>query len=357
MATTEELIALYIQTDERLRALIQTLLDGNISNRRKQQLLQQVDAIIDELTNDAGQGLADLIGNEYRNGSNTAVAQLVAAGIAREVMDVTVNAIVHQGAAQAISDEGFYSILEASEHMSRDAKQRIEDAVRIANEQSLIEGVSRRQATQNAVAKVNKQGITGMIASNGAEIPADKYMAGVVQYHQRKAHVTATENMAVQNGQDLVYVNFVGITCSLCAKYQGRVYSISGNDKRFPKLDLRPPYHSHCVHSLSVWVEEYTPVLEIEKTIKDSNRPFEDNRSEANMNRYNELQREKSRKNETRKQWIRYKAVLPNDMPNLQQFAGHKVRGTKKYGELQELYREVNQINRNTNLSTNLTNR
>lgn len=132
-----------------------------------------------------------------------------------------------------ISDDGFYSILEASEHMSRDAKQRIEDAVRIANEQSLIEGVNRRQATQNAVAKVNKQGITGMIAKNGAEIPADKYMAGVVQYHQRKAHVTGTENMAVQNGQDLVYVNFVGITCSLCAKYQDRVYSISGNDKRF----------------------------------------------------------------------------------------------------------------------------
>lgn len=343
MVNTEELIALYVLADERLRALIQTLLDGNISNRRKQQILQQVDAIIAELTDGAGQGLAELIGNEYRSGAVRTVEQLVTAGIAREALDVTVKAITHQRAAQAISDEGFYSILEASEHMSRDTKKRIEDAIRIANEQSLIQGVSRRQATQNAVAQVNKQGITGMIAKNGARIPADKYMAGVVHYHQRKAHVTGIENMAVQNGQDLVYVNFVGITCSLCAKYQGRVFSISGKDKRFPKLDLRPPYHSHCVHSLSVWMEEYTPADEVEQTIKESNRPFDkDNRTEVNILRYNELQREKSRKNETRKQWIRYKAVLPNDTPDLKQFASHKVRGTKKYGELQELYREVN---------------
>lgn len=343
MATSEELIAQYVQTDERLRALVQSLEDGNISNRRRQLLLRQVEVIVEELTSKAGQGLADLVGSEYRNGAAVVVEQMTAAGIAAETVDSSLKTIIHQQAAQTISDEGFYSILEASEHMSRDAKRRIETAVSRANEQSLIQGVSRRQATQNAVAEVNKQGITGMIAKNGAEIPADKYMAGVVQYHQRKAHVTGTENMAVQNGQDLVYVNSVGITCSMCAKYQGRVYSISGADKRFPKLELRPPYHSHCVHSISVWVEEYTPATEVEQTIKDSNRSFQqESRTEANIKRYNELQREKSRKNETRKQWIRYKATLPNDTPDLKQFASNKVRGTKKYGELQELYRKVN---------------
>ncbi|NUU62689.1 phage minor capsid protein [Paenibacillus agri] len=342
MATTEELIAMYVQTDERLRALVDQLRDGNISSHRKQQLLLQVDVIIAELTSDAGQGLADLIGTEYRSGAAVAVEQIVAAGIAREALDVTVKAIMHQGAAQAISDEGFYSILEASEHMSRDAKQRIEDAVRIANEQSFMQGVSRRQATQNAVALVNKQGITGMVAKNGARIPADKYMAGVVQYHQRKAHVTGVENMATQNDHDLVYINFVGITCPVCAVYQGRVYSISGDDSRFPKLEFRPPYHSHCVHSMSVWLEEFTPAAEVEQMIIASNRPFKDNRTVANMKRYNELQQEKSRKNATRKQWIRYKAVLPEDTPDLRQFASHKVRGTAKYVELQELYRKVN---------------
>jgi len=76
--------------------------------------------------------------------------------------------------------------------------------------------------------------------------------------------------------------------------------------------------------------------------IEQSNRPFVDNRTEANIRRYNELQREKSRKNATRKQWIRYKAVLPDDTPDLRTFASMKARNTQTYQELQEAYRRIN---------------
>jgi Phage minor capsid protein 2. len=342
MEDIDQLIALYVNTDERLRDLVQSLEDGNLSTRRKDQLLQQIDAIISELTGQAGEQMAGIVGDSYRAGTSAAVEQMVAAGFARESINQTIKTVVHQGAAQAIMDEAFYSILEASDNMSADAKKRIEDAARAANAKSLIEGMSRREATRQAVADLNSRGINGIIAKNGAQIPADKYMAGVVHYHQRKAHVTGAENMIVQNGIDLVYVNFVGITCELCAKYQGRVYSISGSDSRFPKLEQRPPYHSHCVHSLSAWIEEYTPTDEIERMLVASNRPFTDNRTEGNIRRYNELQREKSRKNETRKQWIRYKAVLPNDTPDLRTFASQKARGTKRYRELVKDYRKVN---------------
>ncbi|QWU17383.1 Phage minor capsid protein 2 [Paenibacillus sophorae] len=342
MATPDEIIALYIAADERLRRLLQELESGNLTARRQRELEQQIDAIIAELTGEVGQQLAELIGEQYRAGAMAAVEQLAAAKVTVELINDSLEPIIHQQAAQAIMDEAFYSILEASEHMTADAKRRIRDIVQAANQLSMVDGVSRRKATKQAISDANAQGITGMVAKNGARIPAEKYMASVVQFHQRKAHVTGVEQMAIQNDRDLLYVNYVGITCSICAKYQGRVYSISGNDPRFPRLERRPPYHSHCVHSMSVWVEEYTSAAEIEQAIQDSNRPFEDNRTEANIRRYEELQREKSRKNETRKQWIRYKAVLPNDTPNLKQFASHKVRGTKKYAELQELYRKVN---------------
>jgi hypothetical protein len=120
------------------------------------------------------------------------------------------------------------------------------------------------------------------------------------------------------------------------------VYSISGNDLRFPKLELRPPYHAHCVHSISAWIEEYTPTDEVERMIAASNRPFTDNRIEANIRRYNEIQRDVARKNETRKQWMRYKAVLPDDTPDLRTFAAQKARNTQSYRDLQEGYRKVN---------------
>ena len=343
MATSaEKIIALYVRADERLRELVQSLEDGSISQRRKNELLRQVEAIIAELTGQTGQQMAGMISESYHAGAAEAVTSMIRAGMASESINTTLRPLIHQRAAQAIMDEAFYSILEASDNMSADAKRRIEEAVRRANERSLLTGTSRREATHQAVAELNQQGITGIVTRNGARVPADKYMSGVIHYHQRKAHVTGTENMAIQNGIDLVYVNAVGITCEYCAKYQGRVYSISGNDPRFPKLEQRPPYHSHCVHSLTPWIEELTSPDEVQRMIEQSNRPFVDNRTEANIRRYNELQREKSRKNATRKQWIRYKAVLPDDTPDLRTFASMKARNTQSYRELQEVYRKVN---------------
>lgn len=344
MLTIDGLITLYTRTDERLRELIQQLEEGSWSRRRKEELLRQVSEIIEELTGKAGQQMALLIGDGYRAGALATVESLTAAGIALDTIEQTLKPLIHTQAAQAIMDEAFYSILEASEHMTNDAKRRIEDAVRAANEQSLVEGVNRRQATKQAVADLNARGITGMIAKNGARIPADKYMSSVVHYHQRKAHVTGSENMSVQNGYDLVYVNYVGITCEMCATKQGRVYSISGKDKRFPPFEgNKPPYHSHCVHSATPWLEEYATPEEKEKMIADSNRPFVDNRTERNINRYKEIQQLKSQKNETRKQWIRYKSAMPNETPDLKTFASHKARNTQAYQDLQAGNRKVNE--------------
>ncbi len=342
MADAEKLIALYTRAGERLLELIRSLESGSFSRRPKEKLLQQIDGILAGLTDGAAQSMALLLAEAYKEGVGEAADSMRTQGVPEDQINTTLEPLIHQQAVQAIMDESFIRILEATDNMSQDAKRRIEEAVRTATERMLTEGVSRRQATREAVARLAQQEITGIIASNGARIPADKYMAGVVQYNLRKAHVTGAENTIVQNGLDLVYVNYVGITCEYCAKYQGRVYSISGKDPRFPKLELRPPYHAHCVHSLSAWVEEYQTADEVERMIAASNRPFTDNRTEANIRRYNEIQRDKARKNETRKQWIRYKAVLPNDTPNLRQFASLKARNAAKYRELVDDYRRVN---------------
>lgn len=342
MADAEKLIALYTRAGERLLDLIRSLESGSYSRRRKEKLLQQIDEILAGLTDDAAQSMAELLAEAYKEGVGEAADSMRAQGVPEEQINTVLEPLIHQQAVQAIMDDSFMRILEATDNMSQDAKRRVEEAVRTATERMLTEGVSRRQATKEAVARLAQQEITGIIAKNGARIPADKYMNGVVQYNLRKAHVTGAENTIVQNGLDLVYVNYVGITCEYCSKYQGRVYSISGTHQRFPRLENRPPYHSHCVHSLSAWIEEYQPADEVERMLAASNRPFTDNRTEENIQRYNEIQRDKARKNETRKQWIRYKAVLPNDTPNLRQFASLKARDAQTYRELQEAYRKVN---------------
>jgi hypothetical protein len=339
MDKAEKLIQMYSEASFYLLGLIQSLEEGP-TKKRKQQLLRQIRELIASLSENAAQISRDIIEESYEAGSTEAVKQLKAQGVAKEIIEPTLKTVIHTRAIQAMVDEVFYRILEVNDHMSSDAKERIEEAVFRANRRSLIEGVSRRQATKDALAEINQKGITGIVAKNGAEIPAEKYMANVIQYHQRKAHVEGVINRLIENKKELVYINSVGITCDHCAKYQGRVYSITGGDNRFPKLDQRPPYHGHCVHSASAWVEDYHDELEVKKAMKDSNKPFTDSRSESNIKKYEDLQKEKSKKNDARKQWIRYKARMP-DLPDLKTFASQKARNTKKFQEWMEDYRKV----------------
>jgi hypothetical protein len=64
--------------------------------------------------------------------------------------------------------------------------------------------------------------------------------------------------------------------CRLCGAYQGKVYSITGKDKRFPSLFntvLKNGYalpHPNCRHEFIPWFEEAESPEDVEKAIKNS---------------------------------------------------------------------------------------
>lgn len=109
-----------------------------------------------------------------------------------------------------------------------------------------------------------------------------------------------TKNTLFTNAShsDLVIMDAHGSTCPECAKYQGRVYSISGKSKRFPKV---PDFyfalggvHQDCSHTFWPYIEgisdsqlEYTLSVHPLKDkrygkniVAFSNRPFVDDRTE-----------------------------------------------------------------------------
>ena len=101
---------------------------------------------------------------------------------------------------------------------------------------------------------------------------------------------------------DLVEIPYLGCACGECAKYQGRIYSVTGNDSRFPLLPdfIRETgrIHPGCSHYLlpAFGVETYiTKYITMEdgsiKTVYvdpiiNSNRPFVDDRNEYDKRRY-----------------------------------------------------------------------
>lgn len=87
---------------------------------------------------------------------------------------------------------------------------------------------------------------------------------------------------AKELGTDLVEASYHRGCCGECAKYRGRWFSISGKDKRFPKMPV--DYGCTCegidFSPVIYGISEPTYADEIEDIIEYSNRPFVDDRTE-----------------------------------------------------------------------------
>lgn len=105
-------------------------------------------------------------------------------------------------------------------------------------------------------------------------------------------------------GTDLVEASYHRGCCAECAKYRKRWFSISGNDKRFPKMPI--DYGCTCegitFDPVIYGISEPTYSDEIDDIIAYSNRPFVDDRTKDELLIYSI-----SRKNEeNEKMWAAY---------------------------------------------------
>jgi len=124
---------------------------------------------------------------------------------------------------------------------------------------------------------------------------------------------------------DYVYIDYSGAVCEKCAPYQNRVYSISGKDKKFPKLpefilhdkgihcgmSIHPFfYYAGCTLTKYLYLNKNEVKSQEVDAIKYSNRPFIDDRSEFEKQLYEEQekrQKERQKADEqyyNREHWI-----------------------------------------------------
>lgn len=63
---------------------------------------------------------------------------------------------------------------------------------------------------------------------------------------------------------DLVRISDHGRTDPICDAFAGKVYSISGRSRRFPRLQRRPPFHPNCRHIILPFIAELKTEHELE---------------------------------------------------------------------------------------------
>lgn len=170
-----------------------------------------------------------------------------------------------------------------------------------------------------------KRGCFSVQYSNGASVGVDKYASMVCR--SARTESANTENLRISKafGTDLVECVGSSVTCKVCAQYRGRVFSISGEDKRYPPLrdgansPLKNGYdviHPNCRCEFRPYFEALHSEEENGEKRKFSNRPFDgDKRTEAQAKAYQQRQAENRRALEEQSRWNELQALLGKDNP------------------------------------------
>ena len=108
------------------------------------------------------------------------------------------------------------------------------------------------------------EGIGGITDKRGRVIPFTVYAELLARSIVAETQNTSVVNVAKEYKHDLVKMTEHKTACPVCQKYEGKIYSISGEDTRYPYLKTIPGFnkgynniHPRCRHRIGVYVEKY----------------------------------------------------------------------------------------------------
>ncbi len=126
---------------------------------------------------------------------------------------------------------------------------------------------------------------------------------------------------------DLLEMSEHECTCEICSIYQGRVFSISGKDTRFPKLPeiilQTGTLHEGCRHEFFPFVYGCSSSAYGHRDIiKYSNRPFKDYRTKKEKQQYEKMLQDEQEYDFDKENYELLKIKLPDICPK--SFSGYR---------------------------------
>jgi hypothetical protein len=286
----QQLISMYRQGfEEVLQVIIRKEAKGQWT-RYYRDLLLDIDNILRQMDQYADTWIEQTIGQVYSQATAETTAFLSQLGTVQQATPGF--AQVHQRAIDVVAQNMAGNLRGATQFIGR----RVEDVFRqVGLEQTggkLASGATVQDMKQLAVQQLLDHGQTAFVDRIGRKWRLDTYAQMVARTTTRETASVATLNTCQEFGLDLVRITIHYPTCEICAPLQGKVYSISGKDTRYPKLtdEHRPPLHPNCRHVLTPYVREFDN--KAGETERVSNQSLDkDPRSEAEKQAYAKSQR------------------------------------------------------------------
>lgn len=179
-------------------------------------------------------------------------------------------------------------------------------------------------AINELTARLKENGCFSVKYNNGANIGVNKYANMVCRSARTESANAENVRISKEFGTDLVECIGNAVTCSVCANFRGRVFSISGKDKRYPPLrdgvnsPLKNGYdliHPNCRCEFRAFFEEFHSDDENKEKQKFSNREYDgDKRTLGQAKAYQDWQNVMRRANDEQYRYNEMKSVLGDNM-------------------------------------------
>lgn len=259
----EQLTLIYRTTQKKLARIVRSVGVTDLQRTRASVLLVQVNREIAILNKRSKKWASKTMPVSYAHGLDITEERLRALGITKYV---NMSAKIHTGAVNVLIDDVTVDLLVANQTMKKNVVRYIHATQQQALEDKqisrliadgLIQGQTRKEISgriQTQFEKLLKE--EKFITINGRNYRPDAYSRLVARTRTLEASNQANVNATLQYGLDLVQVDIHAGSCDICDPFQGKIYSISGNDTEFPALDERPPYHPNCRHVLLAMTRE-----------------------------------------------------------------------------------------------------
>lgn len=347
------LIGIYREAQARLAEII----TGNYGAGTRtyyNSVLKQLERLMKQLEAETGQYISTEIPRQYKKALDDTYAYFKCNNLQMKRPDMFSH--IHSDAVSELANEMRYHINQGISIAGRRVMRYLDTAKDNALRQAGLRSAALKAAAGQTVADMQKD-LMQRLANDGFltvqygtgkrayQVGLDSYAAMVARSTTREAGNLARENQLTENGYDLMMMTEHYPTCEACAVLQGRVYSISGRDKRFPPLSRAFPsgyrnVHPNCRHVMTYWIEEMQSPEEIRAALARSNAPFTDNRSDEEIALYSKQQADSRRMRADRSQFERYRQRLGEDAPkSFHTFRRIKNADGQKWKEMQSLYR------------------
>lgn len=329
----------------------------NLENdKESQKLITEVLSLIDTLGIKTKEVMPIELETAYKNALSDADKELAVQNVKVEKVDPLqlLKKKIHLAAVKKLVNDTFVDITKAVKNAKSNAKLKISRIVDKTKEElakGLVKGSLNKRITKRLQQMFVKEGITGFHTKdkNGRDvnIRIETYAETVVRTKMRDANTQGNVNRYKEADVNLVKISEHSPSCGKCARYAGKVISLTGDHDGFLSVKSvpLPPFHPRCRHTVTPYVIEYKTPEEIQAE-KDKWKTFNPNidvRSAAQQKAYKREQDAKKKANEERKQYERYVAVLGDKAPKtIGAFRRMKRSGSGKFKELQLLYRQTN---------------